>query len=68
MIEVVFLLVVELFRATVGDAVPRELVNVGPADSTRPRSEGTIVIEPARTVGWELVPDGANDVGTEFEG
>ena len=48
---VVFLLVAEATEATVGDAVPRELVEVIPMEPTRLRSEGTAVIEPARTVG-----------------
>jgi len=64
-IGVVFLLVVEATEATVGDAVPRELVEVVPTE--RLRSEGTAVIGPARTVGWRLAPGGGDDAGTEFE-
>jgi hypothetical protein len=63
-IEVVFLSAVELFKATVGDALPGV---VGPNDSTRLASERTAVIEPARTVGWETIPDDEDDVGTEFD-
>jgi len=51
MIGVVFLLVVEATEATVGDAVPRELVEVVPTEGTRLESDITAVVEPARTVG-----------------
>ena len=43
MIDVVFLLAVEFTEGMVGDAGPRELVEV--------KSERTSVAEPARTVG-----------------
>ena len=63
MIGVVFLLVAELCEATVGDAIPGELVEVAPIDSTRLGSGRAAVIEPAKTVGW----DGRDDAGTELE-
>ena len=57
MITVVFLFVAEFSEATVGDAGPRELVEVTVIDSTRLGSERAVVVDPARTVGWGLTPD-----------
>ena len=67
MIAVVFLLVVELSETVVGDAGPRELVKVTPIDSTILGSERTVVVEPARTVGWELASSDVDNAGTELE-
>lgn len=67
MIDVMFLLVAELFKATVGEAVSRELEEVGPDNPTRLESEGTTVVEPARTVGWGPAPDDKDSAGTGFE-
>ena len=62
----VFLPAVEFSEAAVGDAGPRELVEVAPIDSTRLGSEGAAVVEPARTVGWGLASDDRGDTGTEL--
>ena len=45
-----FLLGVELAEAMVGDAASWELVEVGPADSTRVVSRRTVVVKPAGRV------------------
>jgi hypothetical protein len=45
-----FLLGVEFAEAMVGDAASWELVEVGPADSTRVVSRRTVVVKPAGRV------------------
>lgn len=65
MIGVGFLLVAEFTGATVGDAVPKEPVEVMSIESTRLESERALVAGPARTVGPAL--DRRDDAATKFE-
>lgn len=66
MIAVVFLPIVELSEAGVGDAGPRELIQVTPVDSTGLGPRRSTDVEPASAVGWKLAPDDDGDAMTEL--